>query len=140
MKLMVFCLLIFTLTACSFHTQSILPYQTQIIQLNISQHNTQGLLSSRPATTAEIAQWQAWLQQYSSKFRQRNWLEIKVSELPLWCIQIITQSQQTLVLCRYTGAYGQLGKIEYGMNGILDHIPAVQAADNMIQISGEKRD
>lgn len=137
MKWITSSLLILTLMACSFHTQPVLPHHPHIAQLKISQHNSQGLLPSRPASATEILQWQAWLQQYSSQFRQRGWLEIKVSELPLWCIQITTQVQQTLALCRYAGAYGQLGKIEYGMNGILDHATAVQAADYLIQTSGE---
>ena len=137
MKWITSSLLILTLTACSFHTQPVLPHHSHIAQLKISQRNAQGLSLSRPASAAEILQWQAWLQQYSSQFRQRGWLEIKVSELPLWCIQITTPAQQTLALCRYAGAYGKLGKIEYGMNGILDHAAAVQAADYLIQTSGE---
>ena len=133
-------LLACTLAACSFNAKTILPANQYIVQMEISQRDTQGNLSARPATAAEKAQWQAWLQQYGSSFRKRGWMEIKVSELPLWCIILTNQPQQTFALCRYAGAYGQLGKIEYGMDGILDHAAALHAADKLIKTSGEQND
>lgn len=131
-------LTVFLFSACS---QTELPVFDDSVQSLLLYLPTQekGNLAQRTANPVETAAWQNWLAQYGKTFRARKINEFRVSELPRWCIRFNNHQNGETVFCRYGGAHGTNGRIDYGLEVLSDDNEALAAADKLIRNSTQQQ-